>query len=234
MHLYYDDWLTPKKGNYPLPCQSIESLTYDYSETKGVDRSKESRFMVMVHFPNLKYRQIEHVQEYDFESLVGNIGGYIGLFLGYSLINFPRFIISLIKIIRKKLMPIMQKNKREKRTQNRSLIYTQSPRINPIEASEVNNVESATFHNQNNTQVNNTAIRGLKNVGNDLVAVRKNETRYHKKIDDKKMVRIDGEVSFQTSLNDYFSDERSITPRSPILKVKITEWNNQAQTPCYI
>ena len=48
------------------------------------------------------------------------------------------------------------------------------------------------------------------------------------------MVRIDGEVSFQTSLNDYFSDERSITPRSPILKVKITEWNNQAQTPCYI
>ena len=75
MHLYYDDWLTPKKGNYPLPCQSIESLTYDYSETKGVDKSQEPRFMVIVHFPNLKYRQIEHVQEYDFESLVGNIGG---------------------------------------------------------------------------------------------------------------------------------------------------------------
>ena len=92
-------------------------------------RYNESRFMVIVHFPNLKYRQIEHVQEYDVESLVGNIGGYIGLFLGYSLINFPRFIISLLDIIRKKLVPIMQKNKREKRTQKSSLNHTQSPCI---------------------------------------------------------------------------------------------------------
>ena len=92
MHLYYDDWWTPKKGNYPLPCQSIESLTYDYSETKGVDNNEQSRFMVIVHFPNLKYRQIAHVQEYDVESLVGNIGGYIGLFLGYALVKFPRLI----------------------------------------------------------------------------------------------------------------------------------------------
>ena len=222
MHLYYDDWWTPKKGNYPLPCQSIESLTYDYSETKGVDKNQESRFMVIVHFPNLKYRQIEHVQEYDVESLVGNIGGYIGLFLGYSLINFPRFIISLLDIIRKKLVPIMQKNKREKRTQKSSLNHTQSPCINPIEASEVNNIDSVTLHNHNNTKVNNTPILDLKNVRNDLIAVVK---------------KIDGEVSFQTSPNgstDYFSDERSITPRSPIRKVRITEWNNQAQTPRYI
>ena len=219
MHLYYDDWLTPKKGNYPLPCQSIESLTYDYSETKGVDKSQESRFMVMVHFPNLKYRQIEHVQEYDFESLVGNIGGYIGLFLGYSLINFPRFIISLLKIIRKKLVPIVQKNKSEKRTQKRSLSFTQSPCINPIEESEVKNVESVTLHNHNNTKVNNFPILDLKNVRNNLIAdVRKK----------------DGEVSFQTSPNSYISDERSITPRSPIRKVRITEWNNQIQTPRYI
>ena len=219
MHLYYDDWLTPKKGNYPLPCQSIESLTYDYSETKGVDKSQESRFMVIVHFPNLKYRQIEHVQEYDFESLVGNIGGYIGLFLGYSLINFPRFIISLLKIIRKKLVPIVQKNKSEKRTQKRSLSFTQSPCINPIEESEVKNVESVTLHNHNNTKVNNFPILDLKNVRNNLIAdVRKK----------------DGEVSFQTSPNSYISDERSITPRSPIRKVRITEWNNQIQTPRYI
>ena len=221
MHLYYDDWLTPKKGNYPLPCQSIESLTYDYSETKGVDKSQESRFMVIVHFPNLKYRQIEHVQEYDFESLVGNIGGYIGLFLGYSLINFPRFIISLLHIIRKKLVPIMQKKKREKRTQKRSLTYTQSPCVNPIEESEVNNVESVTLHNQNNTKVNNTPIPDLKNIRDDSIAVVRNK---------------DDEVPFQTSPNgctDYFSDERSITPRSPIRKVRITKWNNQAQTPRY-
>ena len=216
MHLYYDDWWTPKKGNYPLPCQSIESLTYDYSETKGVDRSQQSRFMVMVHFPNLKYRQIEHVQEYDFESLVGNIGGYIGLFLGYSLINFPRFIISLLGIFRKKLVPTIRKKNDQK---NSSVSHTQSPCINPIESSEENNVDSVTIHNQ--TKIN-TPILDLKNVRNELIAV---------------VRKIDGEVAFQTSPNgstDYFSDERSITPRSPIRKVRITEWNNQTQTPRYI
>jgi hypothetical protein len=53
--------------------------------------------MVLVHFPNRKYRQITHVQEYDIESMVGNIGGYIGLFLGYSLLHFPKFLITLWK-----------------------------------------------------------------------------------------------------------------------------------------
>ena len=105
MHFYYDDWLTPKKGTYPFPCQTIETLTYDYSESIGIDKRNQSRFMVLVHFPNLKYREIIHVQEYDIESLVGNIGGYIGLFLGYSLINFPKFIILWFNIIKTKLFP---------------------------------------------------------------------------------------------------------------------------------
>lgn len=214
MHLYYDDWWTPKKGNYPLPCQSIESLTYDYSETKGVDNNEQSRFMVIVHFPNLKYRQIAHVQEYDVESLVGNIGGYIGLFLGYSLINFPRFIISLLDIFRKKLVPTIRKKKGKK---NCSISHTQSPSINPNETSEIKNVDSVTIDNQTRTP-----ILDLKNVRNELIAV---------------VRKIDGEVEFGASPNgstDYFSDERSVSPRSPIRKVRITEWNNQAQTPRYI
>ena len=223
MHLYYDDWWTPKKGNYPLPCQSIESLTYDYSETKGVDNNEQSRFMVIVHFPNLKYRQIAHVQEYDVESLVGNIGGYIGLFLGYSLINFPRFIISLLDIIRKKLVPIIKKKRTGKdHQQNSSIIHNQSPCTNPADQSEVSNANSVTLHNQTNIKVNNTPILDLKNVRNELISVVK---------------KIDGEVAFQTSPNastDYLSDYRSMSPRSPIRKVRITEWNNQSQMPRYI
>ena len=67
-----------------------------------------------------------------------------------------------------------------------------------------------------------TPILDLKNVRNELIAV---------------VRKIDGEVEFGASPNgstDYFSDERSVSPRSPIRKVRITEWNNQAQTPRYI
>ena len=102
--LLYDDWGSPTKGTYPLPCLGIENLTYDYSEKIGVDSRPDSRFMVMVHFPNRKYRRITHVQEYGIESLVGNIGGCIGLFLGYSLLHFSDFIVSLFGNIKQRLM----------------------------------------------------------------------------------------------------------------------------------
>ena len=90
--LLSDDFGSPKKGTYPLPCQVIENLMYDYTEESGIDSRPESRFMILVNFPNLKYREITHVQEYDVESMMGNIGGYIGLFLGYSLLQFPLFL----------------------------------------------------------------------------------------------------------------------------------------------
>jgi len=93
--LLNDDWGSPKKGTYLPPCQNIENLSYDYSEKRGIDSNIESRFMVLVHFPNRKYRQITHVQEYDIENMLGNIGGYIGLFLGYSLLHLPHFLLSL-------------------------------------------------------------------------------------------------------------------------------------------
>ena len=53
---------SPKKDRYLPPCQNIENLSYDYSEKRGIDSELESRFMVLVHFPNRKYRQITHVQ----------------------------------------------------------------------------------------------------------------------------------------------------------------------------
>jgi hypothetical protein len=36
--------------------------------------------------------EIEHVCEYSIESFVGNAGGYVGLFLGYTLLQLPGFV----------------------------------------------------------------------------------------------------------------------------------------------
>ena len=109
--LWYDDWGSPKKGKYPQPCQSIENLTYDYSEKSGFDSRATSRFMVLINFPNVKYREITHVQEYDIESFVGNVGGYIGLFLGYTLLHFPMFGVAIIVLVRRKLLPRVESTK---------------------------------------------------------------------------------------------------------------------------
>ena len=150
MYLYYDDWWTPKKGQYPLPCQTIENLSYEYTEKSGHDARNQSRFMVLVHYPNLKYRQIAHVQEYDVESLFGNIGGYIGLFLGYSLINFPRFVISSFDIIRKKLLPGVNRKRR-------STVY-RKPLSMPSSAFEI--IDEPYITNRN---VQHKTLKDMKN-----------------------------------------------------------------------
>ena len=112
--LLNDDFGSPKKGTYPLPCQVIENLMYDYTEESGIDSRPESRFMILVNFPNVKYREITHVQEYDVESLVGDVGGYIGLFLGYTLLHFPTFVISMFHVIKKKIVPGVQEVRRNR------------------------------------------------------------------------------------------------------------------------
>ena len=76
-----------------------------------MDSRRDARLMVLVHFPNRKFRQITHVQEYDIESMVGNIGGYIGLFLGYSFLHFPKFLMGLWQN-RKNIKPLTKVGKK--------------------------------------------------------------------------------------------------------------------------
>ena len=166
MNLYNDDWWAPKKGEYPLPCQTVENLSYEYTENSGHDARNQSRFMVLVHYPNLKYRQITHVQEYDVENLFGNIGGYIGLFLGYSVINFPRFVISSFDIIRKKLLPGVNRKRR-------STVY-RKPIIIPgaaLEISESHIVSRITQH------------RNLKDMKNEMIGMVRNIEELEAKVE---------------------------------------------------
>ena len=37
-----------------------------------------------------KYLEIKQTKAYTFTNLVGNVGGYIGLFLGYTILNAPK------------------------------------------------------------------------------------------------------------------------------------------------
>ena len=200
-----DDWGAPKKGTYPLPCQAIENLTYDYSEVTGNCSRNQSRSMVLVHFPNsLKYRQITHVQEYDVESLVGNIGGYIGLFLGYSLLHFPRFVISLFDVIKKKLVPgikVIRRNAMRRKSKPKTEIN-----VNPQPYSDVNET------NQRAT---------LKNVRNELTTL----ARRIDEVESQMLSIEEGRGCLDKSMS---------TKKCSIKMVRVTEWHNVPSTPHYI
>ena len=41
------------------------------------------------YFMNDEYKEIKYTREFDIESLIGNVGGYIGLFLGFAIWQLP-------------------------------------------------------------------------------------------------------------------------------------------------
>ena len=49
-------------------------------------------FVVYINHPEETYKEIRIVQSFDVETLIGNGGGYLGLCLGYSLLQLPTFV----------------------------------------------------------------------------------------------------------------------------------------------
>ena len=64
---------------YPEPCQEISNIIYKFQ--KIPHWSNESILTVAVLYPD-KMKIVTQQRKVDYQVLIGNIGGYIGLFLG--------------------------------------------------------------------------------------------------------------------------------------------------------
>ena len=75
----FDGWRLAVDYLY-VPCQEIASLSYTNTK-QNISRRFGNSFAVSVTFPD-QIKVITQSQAVDIHSLIGNIGGYIGLFLG--------------------------------------------------------------------------------------------------------------------------------------------------------
>jgi hypothetical protein len=85
------------------PCLDLRKLTFDFEEKEtdietlqwiapNLKLTKNESIMVI--FLNLwdpYFKEIKQVKAIGLENLVGNVGGYVGLFLGLSIIELPIF-----------------------------------------------------------------------------------------------------------------------------------------------
>ena len=78
------------------PCKKMEKVLFSYNEyhnnfDEKMFGAKESVdiFEIDVLFQGTTFTQIEQTRAYDFQSLVGNAGGYVGLFLGAAISQLP-------------------------------------------------------------------------------------------------------------------------------------------------
>ena len=100
MKMLYKSMLSVKSSSdHPPPCQEIEKLIFSYDElswlvddwvintianqTNSNQRKTQNMFEVLLNFNDGTYMEIQNTKAYDTWTLLGNAGGYVGLFLGY-------------------------------------------------------------------------------------------------------------------------------------------------------
>ena len=93
--------------NYPNPpCQRIKKILANYEEYDMVDDPEKGNgeeyiemrgiFEVKMKFEDETFLLIQQTRDFDIQSLVGNSGGYLGLFLGCAILQIPQGIKNVI------------------------------------------------------------------------------------------------------------------------------------------
>ena len=98
-----------KKARIPLvnekirPCRSVESVGYKLGNTKPT-RAKflqgglvDPWFSIVIRILNPRFKETIQHKAVDIETLIGYIGGYIGILTGFALIQIPDIIAYLFK-----------------------------------------------------------------------------------------------------------------------------------------
>ena len=86
------------------PCDQIQTVTSTIREVQRelTNETGELSTHVGVWFKSPYYKEVQHIRALDAESLIGNMGGYVGLFLGFAFWQAP----DAIRIIANKLQSI--------------------------------------------------------------------------------------------------------------------------------
>ena len=68
--------------------------------------ANESIFGIDVAHAQSTYHETQQIRAYDIESLIGDIGGYMGLFLGYTILHLPNFFHVVMGLVQKIVLKI--------------------------------------------------------------------------------------------------------------------------------
>ena len=94
-----------KTTRYPEPCLEIQKLHIEYidediqplddNHNRTFNHRDNDWFMIEFIIMINNYKEIKQIRQYSVQSLVGNLGGYIGLCLGYAILNLPSIVLEI-------------------------------------------------------------------------------------------------------------------------------------------
>ena len=106
--------------NYGIvPCREIQNIHYQISDSARAFRrnwqgKKWTRWFAIVwNFPNLNFTKTTSKKDVDLQSLIGWIGGYIGMFTGLSLAQIPELLFTSAALVARLRTRLAQSNSNE-------------------------------------------------------------------------------------------------------------------------
>ena len=91
--------------SYGTPCLTMfESVSYNWLKPSQIYNDKLSNFSMT--YKQKYYEEIQYAQDFTVDSFISNVGGFIGMFLGYSLVQLPDFLLGFVgtfEMIKKRL-----------------------------------------------------------------------------------------------------------------------------------
>jgi hypothetical protein len=85
------------------PCRTLEKIEFNYHEKDVKEEDNNDPYItISITFLDKTFRQLLNVRAFDAISLFGNIGGYVGIFVGYALLHVPDAIQNLVDMLQTK------------------------------------------------------------------------------------------------------------------------------------
>ena len=86
--LFWDIFYGTMRNESITPCTEIRKLDLEHEETEDAT-VKENQTRISLHFIGNSYKEIRQMRAYTLLMLVGNVGGFVGLLLGYAFVQIP-------------------------------------------------------------------------------------------------------------------------------------------------
>ena len=91
-----------------IPCTEIQKLEMDYEETD--EKMHKDKTRIAVYFRDTTYKEIRQTKAYSAITLFGNVGGFIGVFLGYAIIQIPGLLETVLNYIKNHYIVVKSRN----------------------------------------------------------------------------------------------------------------------------
>ena len=80
------------KIDVPLPCTKVQRIDVEYLDTEPWDSDSNNSLYFPIFFRDTTYKDISQVRAYTSSDLFGDIGGFVGLLLGYAIVQLPTLV----------------------------------------------------------------------------------------------------------------------------------------------